>query len=124
MAGRGRLHPDFGGEASPGSIQTYGMPYVIVDSTVPKKAVQFLYYRESDGVNHTTNVSFPFYPIPDAAITQPFSLKADIPGTSIAAAFRIAISSSSIAIRDICTSFTTCSMTAQSGWLIRAPSST
>ncbi len=71
---------DFGARAAPGSIQTYGMPYVVVDSTVPKKAVQFLYYRESDGVNHTTNVSFPFYPIPDAAITQPFMIEGGYPG--------------------------------------------
>ena len=75
-----RLHPDFGGHASPGSIGIYGMPYIVVDSTVPKKAVQFLYHRESDGVDHTTNVSFPFYPIPDAAITQPHMIEGGYPG--------------------------------------------
>jgi len=75
-----RLHPDFGGYASPGSIQIYGMPYVVVDSTVAKKAVQFLYSSESDGVNHTTNVSFPFYPIPDSAITQPYMIEGGYPG--------------------------------------------
>ena len=65
-----RLHPDFGGN-SPTFPGIYGMPYVVVDSTVPKKAVQFHYSTQSDGVNHQTNVSFPFYPIPDAAITEP-----------------------------------------------------
>ena len=80
MAGRDGCILTSAEQASPGSIQIYGMPYVIVDSTVPKKAVQFLYYRESDGVNHTTNVSFPFYPIPDAAITQPHLIEGGYPG--------------------------------------------
>jgi len=64
------LHPDFGGDVSPGSTQIYGMPYGVVDGTQPKKAVQFFYASESDGVNHATGVSFPFYPIPDEVITQ------------------------------------------------------
>ena len=29
--GTRHLHPDFGGEASPGSVDIYGMPYAIVD---------------------------------------------------------------------------------------------
>src|SRR5262245_23535189 len=29
--GTRRLHPDFGGEVSPGSVSIYGMPYAIVD---------------------------------------------------------------------------------------------
>ena len=45
-----RLHPDFGGEASPGSVSIYGFPYVVVDGTQPKRAVQFQYSDESDGV--------------------------------------------------------------------------
>ena len=61
-------------------MQIYGMPYVIVDSTVPKKSVSSTIRRESDGVNHTTNVSFPFYPIPDAAITQPLMIEGGYPG--------------------------------------------
>jgi len=65
-----RLHPDFGGEVSPGSDEIYGFPYLVVDGTQPKHAVQFDYSDESDGVNHTTDQSFPFYPIPDEAITQ------------------------------------------------------
>ena len=74
-----RLHPDWGGQISP-APGIYGMPYIVVDSTVPKKAVQFRWSTESDGVNHTTNVSFPFYPIPDAAITQPYMIEGGYPG--------------------------------------------
>jgi hypothetical protein len=36
------LHPDFGTEA------TYGIPYVVVSGTIPKSAVTFDYYEESD----------------------------------------------------------------------------
>jgi len=64
------MHPDFGGDVSPGSAQVYGFPYAIVDSTVTPRAVQFQYPDESDGVDHATNRSVPFYPIPDEAITQ------------------------------------------------------
>src|SRR5215468_10264822 len=38
-----KLHPDFGGEVSPGSTAIYGMPYAVVDGTQPKVAVQFYY---------------------------------------------------------------------------------
>jgi hypothetical protein len=61
-----RLHPDFGGNAAPGSVEIYGFPYIVVDSTQPKKAVSFFYASESDGAG------VPFYPIPDEAITQPY----------------------------------------------------
>ena len=37
------MHPDFGGDVSPGSAQVYGFPYVVVDSTVTPRAVQFQY---------------------------------------------------------------------------------
>jgi hypothetical protein len=74
------LHPDFGGDASPGSVQVYGFPYAVVDGTLTKRAVQFQYSDESDGVNHTTDVSFPFYPIPDEAITQAHWVEGGEPG--------------------------------------------
>src|SRR6185436_4203744 len=51
-------------------VDIYGFPYVVVDGSQPKQAVQFDYSDESDGVNHTTDQSFPFYPIPNEAITQ------------------------------------------------------
>ena len=78
--GTRRLHPDFGGEVSPGSVAIYGMPYVVVDGTQPKKTVQFHYWRESDGVNQATGQSLPFYPIPDEAITQPHWIEGGQPG--------------------------------------------
>jgi hypothetical protein len=75
-----RAHPDFGGDVSPGSVQNYGMPYVVVDGTTPRKSVIFQYSSESDGVNHATGASFPFYPIPDEAITQPHFVEGGEPG--------------------------------------------
>jgi hypothetical protein len=74
------MHPDFGGDASPGSVEIYGYPYAVVDSSVTLKAVQFQYSDESDGVNHTTDQSFPFYPIPDEAITQAHWVEGGQPG--------------------------------------------
>ena len=74
------LHPDFGGDASPGSVDIYGFPYIVVDSSVSKRAVQFAYGDESDGVNHTTGVSVPFYPIPDQAATQAHWIEGGQPG--------------------------------------------
>ena len=68
--GTRRLHPDFGGEESPGSVAIYGMPYAIVADTQPKQAVTFQYWDESDGVDYATGQGIPFYPIPAQAITQ------------------------------------------------------
>lgn len=42
-------HPDFGGEASPGSVEIYGFPYVVVDGSTPKQAVQFQYGARATG---------------------------------------------------------------------------
>ena len=78
--GTRRLHPDFGGDVSPGSVEIYGMPYIVVDGTQPKKTVQFAYSDESDGVDHSTDTSFPFYPIPDEAITQAHWIEGGEPG--------------------------------------------
>ena len=66
-----RLHPDFGGNVSPGSVETYGIPFAVVDGTQPKRSVIFFYSDESDGVDHATDTSIPFYPLPDEAVTQP-----------------------------------------------------
>jgi len=78
--GTRKLHPDFGGEVSPGSQDIYGMPYVVVDGTQAKKAVTFDYWDESDGVNPTTGQGIPFYPIPDQAITQQHWIEGGAPG--------------------------------------------
>ena len=70
--GTRRLHPDFGGFASPGSANIYGFPYVVVGGDQAKRAVAFYYADESDGVDPSTGRSYPFYPIPDEAISQPY----------------------------------------------------
>jgi hypothetical protein len=70
-SGGRRLHPDFGGNVSPGSVQTYGVPYAVVPGNQPKRSVIFYYDGESDGVDQATGQSFPFYPLPDEAIGQP-----------------------------------------------------
>ncbi len=75
-----QMHPDFGGDLSPGSQEIYGFPYAVVDGTLTKRAVQFQYADESDGVNHTTGASVPFYPIPDEAITQAHWIEGGEPG--------------------------------------------
>jgi hypothetical protein len=74
------MHPDFGGDVSVGSVQVYGFPYAVVDSTVTPRTVQFQYAAESDGVDHTTNRSIPFYPIPDEAIAQAHWIEGGDPG--------------------------------------------
>ena len=78
--GTRHLHPDMGGDVSTGSVDIYGFPYVVVDGTQAKVAVQFQYSDESDGVNHTTNQSFPFYPIPTQAISQMHWVECGAPG--------------------------------------------
>ncbi|HKA34367.1 MAG TPA: hypothetical protein VKH64_14190 [Candidatus Binatia bacterium] len=82
--GTRRLHPDLGGNAGdpqdPNAI--YGMPYAVVTGVANTDlvAVDFLYSDESDGVDHVTDKSFPFYPIPPAAQTQPFWIEGGDPG--------------------------------------------
>jgi hypothetical protein len=80
--GTRRLHPDFGGNAGSGNA-IYGMPYAVVTSVTDAhlKAVQFQYSSESDGVDHASNSSFPFYPIPPEAITQPYWIEGGDPGS-------------------------------------------
>jgi hypothetical protein len=78
--GMRRLHPDFGGYASPGGVDIYGFPYVVVGADQPKRAVSFYYGDESDGVDQATGRSYPFYPIPDEAITQPYWIEGGAAG--------------------------------------------
>ncbi len=77
-----RLHPDFGGYESPGSQNIYGFPYVVVSGDQPKVAVQFYYGNQSDGVDHNTGQSLPFYPIPPQAITEPYWIEGGPPGNA------------------------------------------
>jgi hypothetical protein len=78
--GTRKLHPDFGGEAAPGSVAIYGFPYAVVGGSQPKLAVQFEYADESDGVDHGSGQSVPFYPIPAEAATQPHWVEGGAPG--------------------------------------------
>jgi hypothetical protein len=79
IGGTRTLHPDFGGEESPGSVAIYGMPYAIVSDTQAPKAVTFQYWDESDGVDMSTGQGIPFYPIPDQAITEPHWVEGGAP---------------------------------------------
>jgi hypothetical protein len=79
--GTRRLHPDLGGEASPGSVDIYGMPWAIVDAAQPKQAVTFQYWDESDGVDHATGQGIAFYPIPAQAIAQPHWVEGGAPAS-------------------------------------------
>jgi hypothetical protein len=72
--GTRRLHPDFGGEESPGSVGIYGFPYAVVDAAQLKSIVSFQYASESDGNGQL------FYPIPTQAITQPHWVEGGAPG--------------------------------------------
>jgi hypothetical protein len=75
-----QMHPDFGGEVDPGSTEIYGFPYIVVDGTQRKKTVQFDFSDESDDVDHDTDTSFPFYPIPAEAETQNHWIEEGHPG--------------------------------------------
>ena len=79
--GTRRLHPDFGGNART-TFSIYGMPYATVTNVTSGdlRTVQFQYASESDGVDHATNTSFPFYPIPSEAISQPYWIEGGDPG--------------------------------------------
>jgi hypothetical protein len=79
--GTRRLHPDFGGNSGTGN-GIYGMPFAVLSNVNSSdlKPVQFQYWDESDGVDLQTGVSFPFYPIPDEAITQPRWIEGGDPG--------------------------------------------
>lgn len=79
-AGTRHLHPDFGGEESPGSSAIYGFPYVIVGGTQSTQAVSFDYWDQSDGVDYGTGQGLPFYPIPAQAITQAHWIEGGAPG--------------------------------------------
>ena len=81
IGGTRSLHPDFGGEESPGSATIYGIPVRRSSmATQPKQAVTFEYWDESDGVDYATGQGVPFYPIPAQAITQPHWVEGGAPG--------------------------------------------
>src|ERR1700751_3151622 len=59
------VHPDWGGNVDVDNCSLYGFPYIIVDGSQALQTVTFDTPEESDGVDHDTQTSFPFYPIPD-----------------------------------------------------------
>src|SRR5512139_1121345 len=79
--GTRRLHPDFGGNSGTGN-GIYGMPFAVLTNVSGSdlKPVQFQYWDESDGVDLSSGVSFPFYPIPNQAITQAHWIEGGDPG--------------------------------------------
>jgi hypothetical protein len=70
-----RLHPDFGGYESPGSVNIYGFPFVVVGGNQPKRAVSF-YYDTRRRRESRDRAGAPFSPIPDDAISQPHWIEA------------------------------------------------
>ncbi|MFO1326790.1 MAG: hypothetical protein U1F56_05485 [Rubrivivax sp.] len=79
--GTRRLHPDFGGEETPGSVPIYGFPVAVVDGAQAKAAVSFQYWDESDGVDPATGTPRAFYPIPLQSITQPHWVEGGAPAS-------------------------------------------
>jgi len=73
--GTRRLHPDFGGEVSPGSVGIYGMPYAVIDAAQLRATVTFQYASESDGAGQA------YYPIPTQSITQPHWVEGGAPAS-------------------------------------------
>ena len=79
--GTRRLHPDFGGNSGLG-FGIYGIPFAVVSgvTNADRKAVDFLYWDESDGVDYHTGAGLPFYPIPSEAVSQPYWIEGGDPG--------------------------------------------
>ena len=75
-----RLQPDFGGNVREDPDRNYGFPYIVVDGWQPKVAVEFDYPSVSDGVDHSTGRSYPFYPIPDDVIWNAHWMQGGVPG--------------------------------------------
>jgi hypothetical protein len=77
--GEENAHPDFGGDD--GSERVFGFPFIVVDGSQEKLTVDFVDFGdESDGENHDTGESFPFYPVPDDAITEVGWIEGGQPG--------------------------------------------
>jgi hypothetical protein len=77
IGGPKSMRAAFGGRDGP---VIWGFPYIVVGRDQPKKSVDFLYASESDGVDHATGESLPFYPIPDQAIWEPDLIQGGPPG--------------------------------------------
>jgi hypothetical protein len=82
QVGRGmQMHPDVGGNYWDDlGERNYGLPFITVDGGQPRVAVDFLYSTVSDGVDHGTGQSYPFYPIPEQAIWNAHWIQGGLPG--------------------------------------------
>src|SRR5215469_4755175 len=75
------LHPVLGGDFWDGDLErNWGFPYITVDWWQPRVPVDFDYPTVSDGVDHGTGQSYPFYPIPDEAIWYRHWIQGGLPG--------------------------------------------
>ena len=74
-----RLHPDFGGEASPGSVSIYGFPYVVVDGTQTKRTFSSI-TRTKATASTTRPIRLSLLSDSDEAITQPHWIEGGEPG--------------------------------------------
>ena len=75
-----RCTPTSAATCRPAARRSTAFPTRSSTARSTKRTVQFQYARESDGVNHTTNQSVPFYPIPDEAMTQAHWIEGGEPG--------------------------------------------
>jgi hypothetical protein len=77
------MHPDFGGDSGEEDFPIYGIPFVVVEGSQPKLTVTFVdedVREECDGVDHNTNTSIPFYPVPAEAISMMGWVEGGLPG--------------------------------------------
>ncbi len=81
-AGRWRQwHPDVGGIFWDDlGERNWGMPYISVDWWQERVPVEFVWPSISDGVDHSTQQSYPFYPIPIEAIWNSHWIQGGLPG--------------------------------------------
>ena len=78
------LHPDFGGNDPDHPGHVFGFPYIIVNGSQTKLTVLFPanIAPECDGVDHNTNQSFPFYPVPAEPQSMTGWIEDGPPGTT------------------------------------------
>ena len=73
------LHPDFGGTLDDG-VSIYGFPYIVVDGARRRRPCSSIRPTRATASITRPRPSFPFYPIPDEAITQPHWVEGGAPG--------------------------------------------
>jgi len=109
------MHPDFGGDVSPGSVQIYGFPYAVVDSTLAKQRFNSPTRTRATALTTRRTRAFRFIRFQAKPSLKRTGSKAANRATSISERAAIDTWSSSIGTTVICTNFTTCSTTEQRG---------